>query len=140
MIARRKLLAIKAIFGLSVVLHSYAVCASEQVLEITDQTMAKLHVFRSEEKFANLPGTPAAAERRRLEPLINSLLGTLIEGLARNPRKSWVLEVMEPVVDRFHLEDTEARDPCIDYLERILSILEIKSTDGVFAKYMIFIK
>jgi hypothetical protein len=140
MFTRRKLLAINAFMGMSVFLPSLSACASEQVLVITNQTMTKLGALRAEEKFTNLPGAPAAAERRRLEPLFNSLLDTLIDGLAKNPRKSWVLGVMEPVVERFHLEDTEARDSCVDYLERILSILEIQSTDGAFFKYMIFMK
>lgn len=140
MYTRRKLVTINVCLGMGVFLSSLSACASEQVLVITDQAMTKLRAFRAEEKFTNLPGVPAAAERRRLEPLFNSLLDTLIDGLTRNPRKSWVLGVMEPVVERFHLEDTEARDPCIDYLERILSILEINSTEGAFAKYMIFMK
>jgi hypothetical protein len=140
MFTRRKLLAIKTFLGMSVFLSTLSACASELVLVITDQAMTKLRVFRAEEKFTNLPGVPAAAERRRLESLFNSLLDTLIDGLARNPRKSWVLGVMEPVVERFHLEDTEARDPCVDYLERILSILKIKSTDGAFSKYMIYMR
>ena len=71
MFTRRKLLAIKASFGMSVFLPSLSACASEQGLVITDQTMTKLRAIRAEEKFTNLPGAPAAAERRRLEPLFN---------------------------------------------------------------------
>jgi len=37
------------------------------------------------------------------------------------------------------LEDTEARERCVDYLEKILSIVGIQNTGGAFAKYFIFI-
>jgi hypothetical protein len=140
MISRRKLLTLNACIALSIVLPSRSACASERVLVVTSQTMDKLRALRAEEKFTNLPGASAAAERKRLEPLFNSLLDTLIDSLERNPRKSWVLQFMEPVVGRFYAEDTEAREPCVDYLEQILSILEIKSTDGAFTRYMIFIR
>jgi uncharacterized protein DUF4844 len=58
--------------------------------------------------------------------MINALLDRLIQDVPDNPRKSWVIASMEPTVDEFHLEDTEARQRCVDYLEKILRIVGIK--------------
>ena len=44
---------------------------------------------------------------------------------------------MEPTVKAFHLEDTEARERCITYLEQIFRILGIPNDRGSFRKYMI---
>ena len=65
---------------------------------------------------------------------MNDLLDRLITGLPTHPSKRWLLEAMEPSVSHFYLEDTEARDRCIDYLERILQIVGTKGSDGAFAK------
>jgi len=106
---------------------------------VTDRTIEQLRSLRAEPKFLDLPGAPAQEERRRLEPLINSLLDRLIQDLRANPRKPWVIAPMEPAVQQFYLEDTEARERCVDYLEKILSIVGIQNTGGAFAKYFIFI-
>jgi len=100
--------------------------------------LAQLRALRQQPKFLNLPGQPAAEERRRLEPLINDLLDRLLTGIEANPQKSWVLSQMNPTVAAFYLEDTEARDPCVDYLEQTLVILGIPGADGAFQKYLIF--
>ena len=50
---------------------------------------------------------------------------------------SWVLEQMDPTVEAFHLEDTEARERCLAYIEKIFKLLGIPNDRGVFRKYMI---
>ena len=50
---------------------------------------------------------------------------------------SWVLEQMDPTVEAFHLEDTEARERCLAYIEWIFKLLGIPNDRGVFRKYMI---
>jgi len=106
-------------------------------LSVNETTLGRLRTLRAEPKFVDLPGAPAAAERRRLEPLINDLIDRLIVGLPAHPTKRWLLETTEPTVSRFYLEDTEARDRCVDYLDRIFQIVGTKGADGAFAKYMI---
>jgi hypothetical protein len=107
-------------------------------LKITGESVSNLQDLRAEPKFLDLPGLPAAEERRRLEPLINSLLDRLISGVQENPTDSWVLAQMEPTVDAFHLEDTEARERCLAYLDKMFKILGMQDDRGAFRKYMIF--
>jgi hypothetical protein len=106
-------------------------------LHIDANTVATLEAMRKEPKFLELPGTPAAQERRRLEPLINSLIDRLVADIQANPSDTWVFEQMIPTVDAFYLEDTEAREPCVDYLQRIFKILGIKSDRGAFSRFVI---
>jgi len=42
---------------------------------------------------------------------------------------------MEPTVEAFHLEDTELREPCVEYLMRIVRIVGMKGANGAFKKY-----
>ena len=132
-----------AICGVALVICFQLVACSRSnargdvTLSISEATLTRLRALRAESKFVDLPGAPAARERQRLEPLMNDLLDRLITGLPTHPSKRWLLEAMEPSVSHFYLEDTEARDRCIDYLERILQIVGTKGSDGAFAKYMI---
>jgi hypothetical protein len=106
-------------------------------LEVNESALQKLRALRAEAKFTDLPGLPAAEERRRMEPLMNALLERIIQGISSNPRKSWLIKEMEPTVQEFYLEDTEVRERCVDYLERILGVFGIKSTNGAFEKYFL---
>jgi hypothetical protein len=77
-VTRRILLAIL----LAVIGASYSVMAisgDSVPLQTSDASVAELKAIRAEPKFLDLPGTPAVEERRRLEPLINSLLDRLIQ-------------------------------------------------------------
>lgn len=111
----------------------------EQSLDVTPIVMAQLRSLRSEPKLTDLPGAPAAAERQMMEPIINETLDRLINGLPQHPSKLWVMAQLEPFVAQYHLTDTELRERCSGYVERILSIVGITSTDGAFYKYLIFI-
>jgi hypothetical protein len=106
-------------------------------LDVSSERLAQLRALRDEAKFLDLPGAPAAEERRRLEPLINSLLDRLVAGVQGNPTDLWVLEQMDSTVDAFHLEDTEARERCIAYLDGVFKILGMPNDRGAFRKYMI---
>lgn len=106
-------------------------------IQVDSEKLSKLKALREEPKFLDLPGAPAAEERRRLEPLINALLDRLILGLESNPDDTWVIGQMDSTVEAFHLEDTEARERCIDYIEKIFGILGIPDDRGAFLKYMI---
>jgi Domain of unknown function (DUF4844) len=107
-------------------------------LQVNEESIAKLKALRAEPKFLDLPGVPAAEERRRLEPLINSLLDRLIAGVQENPTDAWVLGQMDATVEAFHLEDTEARERCLAYIGKVFKILGLPDDRGAFRKYMIF--
>jgi hypothetical protein len=120
--------------GLAVFFHP-----KEQSLDVSPTVMAQLRSLRSEPKLTDLPGDPAASERQVMEPIINETLDRLINGLPQHPSKLWVLAQLEPFVAQYHLTDTELRERCSVYVERILSVVGITSTDGAFYKYLIFI-
>src|SRR5438067_1875110 len=86
---------------------------SNMPLNVTDAMVEQLRKLRAEPKFLDLPGAPAERERKRLEPLIDDLLDRLIGGIREHPNSAWVLDQMDPAVDAFHLEDTEAREACL---------------------------
>jgi hypothetical protein len=111
---------------------------SDVQLRVTAATIEQLRALRSEPKFVDLPGAPAAQERVRFEPLLDALLDRLIDGIERHPSRDWVLQQMDAFVDDFHLEDTELRERCLDYIKRIFGILGIPDDDGAFRKYLIF--
>jgi len=106
-------------------------------IDVSNENIAQLRALREEPKFLDLLGAPAAEERRRLEPLINSLLDRLIEGVQTHPTDLWVLDQMDPTVNAFHLEDTEARELCVAYLDRVFKIFGMPNDRGAFRKYMI---
>lgn len=122
----------------SILLSVSLVCVgADMTLKVDQSTIVRLEQLREESKFLDLPGAPAAEERSRLEPLINSLLDRLIAGIRTHPTSGWVVEQMDPTVEAFHLEDTEARERCIEYLDRTFRILGIPNDGGAFRKYMI---
>ncbi len=111
----------------------------EQDLNVSPEVLAKLQVLRTQNKYVDRYGIIKSEERARLEPLINDMLDTLIEGLPANPRKSWVLSEMKKTVALFYLEDTELREPSVEYIAQVIKVLGIQRTDWAFARYMIFL-
>lgn len=67
-------------------------------LRISEETVASLLQIRRLEKFADLPGSDTADEQRRCDAKVNELIDRLVEGIVRNPRKSWVLEQFLPTL------------------------------------------
>jgi len=128
------------IFSIAAVAVTTAVLGrtSDMPLSITSGRLEQLRKLRDEPKFVDLPGTPAEQERKRFEPLLDSLLDRLIDGVEQHPSRDWVLDQMEPFVDEFHLEDTELRESCLAYIGRIFDILGVSDDGGAFRKYMIF--
>lgn len=107
-------------------------------LRIDASVLAALQALRMETKFADLPGYDTADEQARCSQRIDDLLDLLIGGIRQNPRKSWVLEQFVPTLAGACAEDTEARERFGPYLERILDILGIESSDGMLNFYLAF--
>jgi hypothetical protein len=94
--------------------------------------------LRAGAKFDDLPGYNTEQEQARCSALVDELIDRLLAGIEANPRKSWVLEQCLPTLKAACLEDTEARERFGPYLERILDILGIESSDGMFTFYLAF--
>ena len=134
---RRNALIVFALVAGAATISVRAMTGTTVNLNVDANTMAALESLRKGPKFLDLPGAPAAQERLRLEPLIDALLDRLLAGIESNPTDAWVFEQMTPAVEAFYLEDTEARERCVDYLARIFRILGITSDRGAFVRFMI---
>jgi hypothetical protein len=63
-------------------------------------------------------------------------LDRLIAGASSNPGKSWVLDQFRPTLERVEMEDTEGRERVGAYMERIMDIFGIESSDGLLSNYL----
>ena len=68
--------------------------------------------------------------------MLDSILGTLINGLLQNPSKLWVMETFLPELEIIEMQDTEAKEHFGDHLEIIMDILNIESSDGLLSYYL----
>jgi hypothetical protein len=105
-------------------------------LQVSSQMLASLRELHAASKFEDLPGHDTQEEQARCTALVNDLIDRLIAGIQANPRKSWVLEQCVETLEAACREDTEARERFGPYLERILDILRIESSDGMFSFYL----
>ena len=107
-------------------------------LRVNRETLASFLSLRAAIKFDDLPGYDTEQEQARCSAVVDDLIDRLVAGIEANPRKSWVLEQCLPTLKAACLEDTEARERFGPYLERILDILGIESSDGMFNFYLAF--
>jgi len=108
----------------------------KQALEITDSTVIELRDFRNQKKFVEdsvlmYPGAPDESVRTGAELIINELASQLIVGIPDNPTKAYVLGQFELSLNLFESFDSEERDRALSYLEGIMDILGIESSDGL---------
>lgn len=111
-------------------------------LSIDNSTLQKLNELQIEFTFNELPGPDEdeefqkTDEIQRLQSAMNDLLNVLVENILRNPSKLWVLSQFKNTLEIIENEDTEARELFGIYLEKIMSILGIESSDGLLAFYL----
>ena len=98
--------------------------------------LERLSAFRRRAKLVDLPGVDPAAERARLSDTLNDLADTLLEGLVANPTKLWAMRQFQRSLVRVENEDTEGKDHFGTYLETIMGILGIESSDGLLTFYL----
>jgi len=113
-----------------------AALAGTSTLSITDATVKQLRDLRAEAKFqadapAFYPGAPNEAVRSRCEQRVNALIDRLVAGLPSHPTQQYVLEQLGTTVVSFGHEDFEERERLLLYLERIMAIAGIPSSDGL---------
>ena len=74
--------------------------------------------------------------RVELESDMNTLLERLVAELAAHPTKSFVLAEFARTLDGVRATDTEDRERVCGYLEKIMDILGIESSDGLLNTWM----
>lgn len=105
-------------------------------ISVSFQDVQKLQSLRNCEKFTKLPGMDIAAEQSRLSQILNELLENLMVGILENPNKLWVLSRFKTALELVQTEDTEGREHFGEYLEEIMDILHIESSDGLLGFYL----
>jgi hypothetical protein len=115
--------------------------AADQKLEVSQQTIAKLSELRVRTKYVDMPGTiynGMRPERNRLlaEAQLNRLIDRLRDGLPSNPSKNFALAEFSKTMAEFEATDTEDREQLLRYLEEIMDILGIASSDGLLNGWM----
>jgi Domain of unknown function (DUF4844) len=63
------------------------------------------------------------------------LLDRLLVGLPQNPTKSYVLGEFKLTLTEFELADSEEQDRACMYIENIMDILGIESSDGLLSQW-----
>jgi len=81
------------------------------------------------------PGAPDESTRLRAENIINNLANRLIQGVKNNPSKAYVLNQFELSLKELQGYDSEERDRASLYLEDIMDILSIDSSDGTLNRW-----
>jgi hypothetical protein len=109
-------------------------------LSVTAETIAKLQALRDESKFHEdmglvYPGAVDEAKRVSLQVRLDSLLDRLIAGLPSSPTKDYVLREFQSTLPLFEPEDSEDRDRFLVYLEQVMTIVGIESSDGLLNKW-----
>jgi uncharacterized protein DUF4844 len=115
--------------------------AADQKLEVSQQTIAKLSELGVRTKYVDMPGTiynGMRPERRRLiaEAQLNRLIDRLRDGLPSNPSKKFALAEFAKTMAEFEATDTEDREQLVRYLEEIMDLLGIASSDGLLNGWM----
>jgi hypothetical protein len=106
---------------------------TNQLLHITAAVMMSLHTMRAEPKFVAAADYQPSSEEVRLESeqKINALLDRLIKGVEQHPQKSYVLSEFAVTLKQFDHADSEEQDRVGEYLEQIMDIFQIESSDGL---------
>jgi hypothetical protein len=108
----------------------------ENKLMVSTSQLSKLTEMRGEPKYVDEPGTlysglrPDSA-RHEAETQLNGLIDRLCSGLAATPTKQFVLSEFARTLAEFEPTDTEDRECLLRYLERIMDILGIESSNGL---------
>ena len=105
-------------------------------LSVSGGMIHALSELRCAEKFLELPGEDTTVERQRLTAIFNGTLDKVIAGLKSNPRKQWFMAQIQPALAEVAHEDTEAREHFGMYIEKVMDIVKIDSSDGMLSFYL----
>jgi hypothetical protein len=118
---------------LSVVLFRGIAAMSAQELKVTPKVLSDLREFRLEPKFVDgaIYHAPSQAVRIAAAAHLNALLDRLVISVAAHPTKAFILSEFRRTLTEFDGADSEERDQLLVYLERIMDIVGIESSDGL---------
>jgi len=111
------------------------------LLSLPKDALLRLCLLRTATKFGPTrpfyTGIKDEAERQRCEAAINALIGKIEAGIGDHPTKQFVLgefsvtlKALDPPVD------TEDRERFCTYLEEIMDIVGLESSDGVLNTWL----
>ena len=103
-------------------------------ISTSSDTINRLDALRQAPKFEAdglYSGCLDPSLRVRLESEINALLSRLVAEIAAHPTKSFVLAEFARTLDGVRATDTEDRERFCGYIEEIMDILNIDSSDGL---------
>jgi hypothetical protein len=95
------------------------------------ESFVALPKFREE----GLYRPPSEVARLKYEARVNALAKRLLAKLTPPPSKADVLNEFKPTLKEFEYEDSEDRDQLLRYIERIMDIFGIESSDGLLNKW-----
>jgi len=105
--------------------------AVDEPLAIDAAVLGRLSDFRLRPKLVDLPGVDPTIERECLSGILDELAQALIDGIAANPTRRWVMAQFQRSLVLVEQEDTEGREHFGSELESLLDILGIDSPDGL---------
>jgi hypothetical protein len=108
----------------------------DEPLLVSAKTVEQLIALRASAKFNDLPGADTDEEQARLSHVFNDLLERLIAGMVGSPSKLWVMREFQLTLETVQMEDTEGREHFGTYLEQVMDILNIESSDGLLSFYL----
>ncbi len=113
---------------------------ADHPVEVTADAIERLRSLRAERKFTEdlpglYPGAPDEKTRSRCETAINDLLDELLELGDGIETKSQVLDEFEQALFKLRREDTEEKERAGVYIDRIMDILDIESSDGLVERW-----
>jgi hypothetical protein len=103
--------------------------------------LSKLDELRNLPKYVDEPGTAyngmrPQSDQRLAEAQLNELIDRLRQNLAATPTKKFALSEFSRTLAQFKPIDTEDRERLCRYLEEIMDILGIESSDGLLNRWL----
>lgn len=107
---------------------------------MTETIIAHLAKLKSEKKFTKspkhfYPGAPNEKIRLKAENIINNLITRLEVGSQQEATKSFVMSQFKLTLDELVTFDSEETDRALMYLENIMDIYGIQSSDGLLNEW-----
>jgi len=125
-------------FILLAVGHSMA--GATETLKLPQDVIARLQAFRATPKFGpdNLyTGVKNPIERQHDETAINDLISRIAAGIESHPGKKFVLDEFAAALENFdRTADTEDRERVCMYIENIMDIVGLESSDGLLNTWL----